>query len=78
MLRFHKASIYLSTQLNPTGAASYKVALEAIKNPVLACQELYEKIEFLVEQISELEEDITNGGSLFHDDINYECGISSL
>ena len=78
MLRFHKASIHLSTQLNPTGAASYKVALEAIKNPVLACQQLYEKIEILVEQISELEADITNGGSLFHDNMKYECGLLSL
>lgn len=42
-------------QLNPTKAASYKVALDAIKNPVEACQQLYEKIEILTEHITELE-----------------------
>lgn len=41
--------------MNPTAAASYKVALDAVKNPVKACQQLYEKIEILTEQISELE-----------------------
>ena len=70
---FYKVCILLSTQLNPTGAASYKVCLDAIKNPVSACQQLYEKIEILIEQISELEADRKNGGLLCHDEINVEC-----
>ena len=63
MLCYTRFVLHLSTQLNPTGAASYKVSLEAIKNPVLACQQLYEKIEILIEQISELEADRKNGES---------------
>jgi len=42
-------------QLNSTGAASYQVALDAIKNPEEACQQLHEKIEILTEHIAELE-----------------------
>ena len=51
-------------QLNPTGAASNKVALDAIKNPVNACQQLYEKIEILIERISELEAASKEGSQL--------------
>ena len=51
-------------QLNPTGAASNKVALDAIKNPVNACQQLYEKIEILIERISELEAASKEGSRL--------------
>ena len=45
----------LSTQLNQTEVESYKFALDAIDNPVHACQQLHEKIEILTQQISELE-----------------------
>jgi len=41
-------------QLNPTDGESYKIALDAIKNPVDACEELYKKIVILTKQISEL------------------------
>ena len=51
-------------QLNPTGATSNKAALDAIKNPVNACQQLYEKIEILIERISELEAASKKGSSL--------------
>lgn len=43
-------------QLNPTESASYEVALDAIKNPVDACEELYKKIVILTKQIAELRE----------------------
>ena len=61
--------LHLFAQLNPTGATSYNVSLDAIKNPVVACQQLYEKIEILIEQISELEATRKDGRSL-HDFIN--------
>ena len=50
-----KFVFHLFLQLNPTEAPSYKAALDAVKNPVNACQQLYEKIDILTEKISELE-----------------------
>ena len=48
-------------QLNPTDGASYKIALDAIRNPVDACEDLYEKIMILTKQISELGEAESKG-----------------
>ena len=56
--------MHLFLQLNPTGTPSCQAALDAIKNPVNACQQLYEKIEILIEKISELEAARKEGKSL--------------
>ena len=40
---------------------SYENALDAIKNPVVACQMLYENIVLLTKQISDLEADGKEG-----------------
>ncbi|XP_065883522.1 inositol hexakisphosphate and diphosphoinositol-pentakisphosphate kinase 2-like isoform X2 [Dysidea avara] len=44
-------------QLNPTKVPSYDTAIDAIKNPVVACQMLFENIALLTKQISDLEVD---------------------
>ena len=61
---FLESLLHLFLQLNPTEAPSYKAALDAIKNPVNACQQLYEKIEILIEKISKLEAAGKEGKSL--------------
>ena len=61
---FLETLLHLFLQLNPTEAPSYKAALDAIKNPVNACQQLYEKIEILIEKISKLEAAGKEGKSL--------------
>ncbi|XP_065883537.1 inositol hexakisphosphate and diphosphoinositol-pentakisphosphate kinase 2-like isoform X2 [Dysidea avara] len=47
----------LRRKLSPTGATSYQVAIDAIKNPVVACQMMYDNIVLLIKQISDLEAD---------------------
>ena len=41
-------------QLNSIESTSYNLALDAIRNPVDACEELYQKIVILTKQITEL------------------------
>ena len=43
-------------QLNSIESTSYNLALDAIRNPVDACEELYQKIVILTKQITELGE----------------------
>ena len=40
---------------------SYHIAIDAIKNPVEACQQMYDNIVLLVKQISDLEDDGKEG-----------------
>ena len=48
-------------QLSPTEAPSYDAAIDAIKNPVVACQLMFENIALLTKQISDLEVDKKEG-----------------
>ena len=48
-------------QLSPTEVPSYDAAIDAIKNPVVACQLMFENIVLLTKHISDLEVDKKEG-----------------